>query len=518
VIEKHDYVIIGGGLAGLATALKIADKHKVLVLTKKEIDVCSTIHAAGGISCVWDKNDTFESHVQDTLVAGDGLCDREVVEFIARKAPSRIKDLIAWGVKFDKKENGEYELTKEGGHSFRRILHYKDITGREIHRALVEQVNKNKNIEVRTNQYAINLIKKKGRCVGVYVYDVNTKGIYGIASRVLVVATGGAGKAYLYTSNPDTATGDGIAMAYRIGAVIQNMECLQFHPTCLYHPLAKNFLISESLRGEGAILKDIRGNRFMENEHPLKELAPRDIVSRAIDNVLKQNGDDFVYLDISFKDPEYIKNRFPGVYQECKEYGIDITKDPIPVVPAAHYTCGGIKAKPNGETNIKGLYAVGECTSTGLHGANRLASNSLLECVVCGCECGELLRDMTLPEFETIKEWESGHATSSVESLMINQNWMEVRQVMQHFVGIIRSDKSLTRARTRISLIHEEVDRYYWDFIITPDLIELRNLVTIGRLIVESAIARKESRGIHYNIDYPEKDEDVHPTEIKKYW
>jgi len=391
VIEKHDYVIIGGGLAGLATALKIADKHKVLVLTKKEIDVCSTIHAAGGISCVWDKNDTFESHVQDTLVAGDGLCDREVVEFIARKAPSRIKDLIAWGVKFDKKENGEYELTKEGGHSFRRILHYKDITGREIHRALVEQVNKNKNIEVRTNQYAINLIKKKGRCVGVYVYDVNTKGIYGIASRVLVVATGGAGKAYLYTSNPDTATGDGIAMAYRIGAVIQNMECLQFHPTCLYHPLAKNFLISESLRGEGAILKDIRGNRFMENEHPLKELAPRDIVSRAIDNVLKQNGDDFVYLDISFKDPEYIKNRFPGVYQECKEYGIDITKDPIPVVPAAHYTCGGIKAKPNGETNIKGLYAVGECTSTGLHGANRLASNSLLECVVCGCECGELL-------------------------------------------------------------------------------------------------------------------------------
>ena len=512
-------MIIGGGLAGLTTALKIAEKHNVLILTKKGIDDCNTIHAAGGISCVWHPNDTFESHIRDTLIAGDGLCDPKAVEHIVKKGPSRIKDLINWGVQFDKKEDGNYELTKEGGHSFRRILHYRDITGKEIHRALVEQVKKNPHITVRTGQYAINLIRKKGKCVGVYVYDVGTKDIYGISSKFMILATGGAGKVYLYTSNPDTATGDGIAMAYRIGATIQNMEFLQFHPTCLYHPLAKNFLISEALRGEGAILKDIRGNRFMENEHPLKELAPRDIVSRAIDKVMKQNGDDFVYLDISFKDSDYIKTRFPGVYSKCKEFGIDITKDPIPVVPAAHYTCGGIKAKTNGETDIKGLYVVGECACTGLHGANRLASNSLLECLVCGCECGEYVRDLPSGEFEEIKEWESGSAVSPSELQAINQNWVEVRQVMQNFVGIIRSDKSLIRARNRITLIHEEVDRYYWDFIITPDLIELRNLVTVGRLIVESAIARKESRGIHYNIDHPNReDDDIHPTEIKKYW
>ncbi len=522
-IENIKYLIIGIGLAGLRTALELANTEKVVLLAKKSLEECNTSRAAGGIACVWQEPDSFDAHVQDTLRAGDGLCDERVVREIVKRGPERLQELIQWGVDFDMESPGKYELGMEGGHSHRRILHSGDLTGKEIHQTLLDRARKHPNIEIRQNQFAINLIKKKGECAGVHVYDVKTKNIYTISTKALVLATGGAGKAYLYTSNSDVATGDGIAMAYRIGTPILNMEMLQFHPTCLYNPLAKNLLVSEALRGEGAVLKDVRGKAFMKDFHPRGDLASRDIISRAIDKVMKEHGDDFVYLDITHKEPAYLRERFPSVYSQCKKYNIDITTDPIPVVPAAHYLCGGIKAEINGETPIPGLYAVGECSCTGFHGANRLASNSLLECLVCGYECGHLLKELSSKleskPFVRVEKWESGHAIDLDEMQMINQNWMEIRQVVQHFVGIVRTNKSLLRARARVSLIHREVDQFYWDFILTTDLIELRNLVTIARLIVESAIARKESRGIHYNKDHPERiDENIHNTEISKYW
>jgi len=518
---KTDFLIIGAGIAGLTSAIQLQKYGKVLILVKRTLPECNTYYAAGGISCVWDKNDSFEQHKKDTMIAGDGLCKEEVVDEIIREGPNRINDLIKWGIQFDKMPNGEYDLTQEGGHTQRRILHARDLTGKAVFETLLNKVHSYPNIEIREHNIAINLFGQDNICRGVYVLNKKSNQIYSISAKATILATGGCGKVYLYTSNHDAATGDGIAMAYRIGAAISNMEFVQFHPTCLYHPYAKNILISESLRGEGAHLVDKNGNKFMENYHPLKELAPRDIVSRAIDDLIKRTGDDYVLLDISFKDAEYLRKRFPGVNENCLKYNIDFTKEPIPVVPAAHYMCGGIVAKTNGKTNIKHLFAIGECAYTGLHGANRLASNSLLEGLVCGFKSGEYVgthmkefgkNDLDFPD------WEEGSAVDPKEAVVITQNWEEIRRIMQNYVGIVKTDKWLKRAWDRLNLIHDEIDQYYWDFKITSDLIELRNLITVARLILKCARARKESRGLHYNLDYPNKSTLIRDSIVKYYW
>jgi L-aspartate oxidase len=521
MIEKVDFLIIGAGIAGLTAAIQLQKYGKVLVLVKNELTDANTAWAAGGIACSGPWSEDYEGHIKDTLEAGDGICNEEAVKFIVYHGAERIQDLIDWGLKFDLSESGEFDLGREGGHHVRRVLHTGDLTGRSIHNTLIQKAKELPNIELRTHQTAINLIEIKGECSGAYVLRKQTDEIYTVHSKATILATGGVGKVFLYTSNPDVATGDGIAMAWRIGAEIQDMEFIQFHPTCLYHPFAKNSLISEALRGEGAILKDQRGRRFMEKVHPLKDLAPRDIVSRAIDRVLKETGDEYVFLDISFKDAAYLKKRFPGVYEKCLQFGIDITKDPIPVVPAAHYSCGGVKADVKGQTNVPRLFAIGETACTGLHGANRLASNSLLEGLVCGYECGiyvgQKYGDKGHP-LEQLPEWDARGVTDSKEAFVITSNWDEIRQTMQHYASIVRSDTYLLRARKRISMIHDEVTQYYWDFKITSDLIELRNLLTVARLIVESAMARKESRGAHFSLDYPNKADVVRNTIMKRYW
>jgi L-aspartate oxidase len=518
---KTDFLVIGAGIAGLRAAIQLQKYGKVLMLVKRTLPECNTYYAAGGISCVWSKEDSTEEHKKDTLIAGDGLCKEAIVDEIIKDGPKRIKDLIKWGINFDKNSSGEYDLTKEGGHSQRRVLHVQDLTGKAVFKTLLEKVRSYCNIEIREQNIAINLYGQDNICKGVYVLDKISKIIYSVSARATILATGGCGKVYLYTSNPDVATGDGIAMAYRVGAAISNMEFIQFHPTCLYHPYAKNSLISESLRGEGAILKDQRGNRFMEKYHPQKELAPRDIVSRAIDDVLKRTGDDYVLLDISFKDSQYLRKRFPGINENCLKYGIDFTREPIPVVPAAHYTCGGIAAKTNGETNVKRLFAIGECANTGLHGANRLASNSLLEGLVCGKLCGEFVgkhvEDFGENDLE-FPDWEEGHAVDPKEAVVITQNWDEIRRIMQNYAGIVKTDSWLQRAWHRLNLIHDEIDQYYWDFKITSDLIELRNLITVARLILKCARARRESRGLHYNLDYPDKSKLIRDSVVKYYW
>ena len=521
MIEKADFLIIGGGIAGLSAAIALQSYGKVLILVKLGLNDCNTFYAAGGIACSGPWSDDYEGHIRDTLEAGDGICEEAVVRYIVNHGEQRIEELMAWGLDFDKDAEGNLDLGREGGHMTRRVLHTGDLTGKAVHSTLLKKVQSLENIEIRTNQVAINLIEKKGECVGVYVMDKNKDHIYPIHAKSTILATGGIGKVFLYTSNPDVASGDGIAMAWRIGAEIANMEFVQFHPTCLFHPYAKNSLVSEALRGEGAILKDIRGNRFMEGVHPLKELAPRDIVSRAIDQKLKETGDEYVYLDISFKDPDYIRERFPGVYNKCLSFGIDITKEPIPVVPAAHYSCGGIKASINGTTNVPRLFAIGECSCTGLHGANRLASNSLLEGLVCGHECGDYVghqySSLPLPTTE-IQEWHAENVTDSKEAFVITLNWNEIRLTMQNYASIVRSNSYLLRARHRITMIHEEVDHYYWNFKITSDLVELRNLLTVARIIVESAIARRESRGAHYTLDYPNKADIIKDTIMKQAW
>ncbi|MHA1775555.1 MAG: L-aspartate oxidase [Promethearchaeota archaeon] len=519
--EKIDFLIIGGGISGLSAALELQRYGNVLIIVKKSIHDSNTFFAAGGIAASGPWSKDYEGHIKDTLLAGDGLCNEKVVREIIQKGTERVQDLISWGMNFDLKEPGKLDLGREGGHHERRVLHFGDLTGRETLKTLIKQVKKFSNVEIRENQIAVNLIEISGSCVGAYVLNNDTGEIYVVQAKSTILATGGIGKVYLYTSNPDVASGDGIAMASRIGAEIINMEMVQFHPTCLYHPLAKNALITEAIRGEGAILTDIRGNRFMEKIHPLKELAPRDVVARAIDSVLKETGDDYVLLDISFKDSDTLKKRFPGVYKTCLKYGIDFTKEPIPVVPAAHYCCGGIKACITGQTNVPHLFAVGECACTGFHGANRLASNSLLEGLVCGHECGKFVgkeyRNRPIPQLD-IPEWSEEGITNSKEAFVITLNWNEIRQTMQYYASIVRTNSYLLRARHRISLIHEEVDNYYWNFKISSDLIELRNLLTVARLIVESALARKESRGAHYNLDYPKKATIVKNTLIKRYW
>ncbi|MCW8892806.1 MAG: L-aspartate oxidase, partial [Deltaproteobacteria bacterium] len=511
-----DFLVIGTGIAGLTYALKVADQGTVSLVTKRDIDVSATQLAQGGIATVFSAEDSFAEHAEDTIVAGAYLSDPEVVDLVVAAGPQAVRDLIDWGVQFSRKEDDQYDLTREGGHSHRRILHAKDATGKEIERALVEAASKHPNITLYQHHIAVDLITEakarqqpleKNRCLGAYILDKNNNEVTAFGARFTVLATGGAGKVYLYTCNPDIATGDGVAIGWRAGADVANMEFMQFHPTTLYHPHAKSFLISEAVRGEGAILRRADGYAFMPDYHPLEDLAPRDIVARAIDSEMKKYGDDSVFLDITHKDPAFIKDHFPMIYETCLGFGIDMTREPIPVVPATHYLCGGLRADKDGETNIQNLFAIGEVACTGLHGANRLASNSLLEGVVFAKRAAEISLsrlDEELPPTPAIVPWDCGNATDSDEEVIVAHNWDEIRRCMWNYVGIVRSDKRLKRAMNRIDMIQKEIDEYYWNFHLTSDLIELRNITTVAKLIVQSALSRHESRGLHYTIDYPE--------------
>ncbi len=524
-----DFLVIGSGIAGTFFAIKASEYGDVVVVTKRDRNISSTNEAQGGIASVFSKEDTFEEHVKDTLYAGAGICHRDVVEMVVKEGPERVRELIELGVRFTTKKRDtndiEYDLTREGGHSKRRILHADDFTGREIERTLLAVAGKKKNIKFYEYHIAIDLItagkflKKKppegfiDECLGAYVLDSRRGEINAFFAKSVILATGGGGKVYLYTSNPDIATCDGVAMAYRAGAQIANMEFVQFHPTCLYHPQAKSFLISEAVRGEGGILRLKNGTPFMEKYHPLKDLAPRDIVARAIDAELKRTGDDFVLLDVTHLDAGFIKRRFPNIYKRCMDFGIDMTKEPIPVVPAAHYMCGGVLTDMYGRTNIKNLYAIGETACTGLHGANRLASNSLLEAVVyanrAASDCASKNEDQGdfISMSRDVPRWDNMGATDSDEMVVVTHNWDEIRRLMWNYVGIVRSSKRLERALRRLNILQQEINEYYWKFLVTGDLIELRNIADAGEIIVRSAMQRKESRGLHYTIDYPERDD-----------
>jgi L-aspartate oxidase len=520
---RTDYLIIGSGVAGLSFALQAAKSGSVAIVTKKEKMETSTNYAQGGIASVFAPDDSLELHIRDTLESGCGLCNEEVVRMVVREGPERIRELLSLGVNFSHGKNKTLDLGMEGGHTKRRIVHTKDRTGQELEKVLLEHVEENKNITILENHVAIDLITKskmikrgintsetKETCWGAYVLDANQNRVITCLSRVTVLATGGAGKVYLYTSNPDIASGDGVAMGYRAGVKVANMEFVQFHPTCLYHPLAKNFLISEAVRGEGGILLDKRGARFMEKYHPLKDLAFRDVVARSIDLELKRSGEECVYLDISHKPASFIRDRFPHIYETCRQYQIDITKDPIPVVPAAHYMCGGLLTDKDGLTGIHNLYAIGEVACTGLHGANRLASNSLLEALVLARRAAErsthdLVNNRKIP-LPKPPLWDSGGATDSEDQVVVTHNWDEIRRFMWNYVGIVRTNKRLARAKSRVEIIQDEIKEYYWNFIVTRDLLELRNLAQVAELIIASASMRKESRGLHYNLDYPSED------------
>lgn len=516
------FLVIGSGIAGLSFALRAARKGRVTIITKKEASESSTNYAQGGIATVWSDEDTFESHIEDTHRAGAGLCHADTVEFVVRDAPARIRELIEWGVEFTRQTGRrEYDLHREGGHSRRRIFHAKDLTGREVERALLARARENPRIRIIENHSAINLITRQklssfdhpgvDEVLGAYVLDMNTGAIHTFVADVTVLATGGSGKVYLYTSNPDVATGDGVALAYRAGATISNMEFVQFHPTCLYHPRAKSFLISEAVRGEGAVLLNRAGKRFMEGAHPMKELAPRDIVARAIDAEMKRTGEDCVYLDIRFKGPAFIRKHFPNIHKTCLSFGIDMTKEPIPVVPAAHYQCGGVRTNLHGETDIQRLFALGECAGTGLHGANRLASNSLIEALVFSHSAVQRASTAYIgkprPRID-IPKWDPGKAQEPDEGVVVSHNWEEIRRTMWNYVGIVRSNKRLSRALDRIELLKREISEYYWNFKVTGDLLELRNICTVAELIVRCAMQRKESRGLHTTIDYPYLDDE----------
>ena len=507
-----DYFVVGSGIAGLMTALHLAPHGRVLVATKKERADSNTNHAQGGIASVTSPSDSFDEHVRDTLEAGAGLCDEEVVRDVIRAGPARISELESLGVTFSERPirfGAGYDLGREGGHSRRRVLHAGDITGRSIEQALLDRTVEQPNIEIREHLMVIDLVTtgwlgtdEGNRCIGAYVLDRTSGEIMAVRSPVTVLATGGGGKVYLYTSNPDIATGDGVALAWRVGVPVKNMEFIQFHPTCLYHPEAKSFLISEAVRGEGAHLVNAGGERFMERYSDRGELAARDVVARAIDREIKETGAECVYLDIRHKGEAFLKERFPNISGACLQYGIDMARDLVPVVPAAHYFCGGVEAGIDGRTCLPGLYACGEVACTGLHGANRLASNSLLEAVVCADRMSELIVSEPAKACGSIPDWTAGDAVESDEAIVVEHNWNEVRTCMWDYVGIVRTDKRLERALRRIHNLRQEIREYYLDYLVTGDILELRNLADVAALIVRSAMLRKESRGLHYTLDH----------------
>jgi L-aspartate oxidase len=533
---KYDFLVIGSGLAGLSTALHLAKNGSVAVVSKRDIQESNTKYAQGGVACVLDHSDSFEEHVTDTMKAGGDLCKEEIVRKIVEKGPEAIHELIDMGAKFttrgemgDEKHKNDYDLGREGGHTRRRVLHAGDITGEEIENTLVEACKQEKNITIFEYHIAVDLITSKrlgwigkDTTLGAYVLDEINSKVKTFITRATVVATGGASKVYLYSSNPDVSCGGGVAMCYRAHVPIANMEFYQFHPTILYNEAVRSFLISEAVRGEGALLKryDAKGDliEFMDDYHELASLAPRDVVARAIDNEMKKSGEECVFLDIRHHKEEFIKKRFPNIFAKCLEAGINMAKDLIPVVPAAHYCCGGVKTDINGFTGIEGLYVVGESACTGLHGANRLASNSLLEALVTAKLAAKeiISKQKELEENRptgNMPAWSSGDATNSDELVVIAHNWEEIRRFMWDYVGIVRTEKRLERAKTRIKNIRKEIEKYYWDFIITPDLVELRNIASAAEIIIDSAISRKESRGLHYNSDYPKTDRDLNDVD-----
>ncbi len=528
---KTDILVIGSGVAGLMFALKVAAHGTVALVTKKEAMESNTNLAQGGIASVFGEMDSFDLHIKDTLASGDGLCNRDVVELVVKAGPARINELIQLGVHFnlqrktpDAGVHPTLDLGREGGHSQNRIVHAHDLTGKEVEQVLLDLVRNHPNIQLFENHIAIDLITQSTRikrglvttthedfCCGAYVLERSSNRVKTFAAHITLLATGGTGKVYLYTSNPDIATGDGIAMAYRAGATVANLEFVQFHPTCLYHPQAKNFLISEAVRGEGGILIDANGRAFMPEYDPQKDLACRDVVARAIDTELKKSGHDSVFLDITHEPADLIRERFPNIHAKCLSLGIDMTKDPIPVVPAAHYMCGGVVTDMHGRTDIQNLFAVGETACTGLHGANRLASNSLLEALVyaeaASQEAIGLLKNKTFNPLPNPPAWDDVGTSDSDEMIVITHNWDEIRRLMWNYVGIVRSDKRLERAQRRIDAIQNEIHDYYWHFKVVPDLIELRNIATVAELIIKCARHRKESRGLHYNLQYPQHDD-----------
>ncbi len=511
--QTTDFLVVGSGVAGLTFAIKAAERGEVLILTKREAEQSNTLWAQGGIAAVMAPEDSPASHTADTLDAGAGLCHRTVVEICATEGPDRIRELVAYGAAFDKHPDGTLSLTREGGHSARRVVHAADATGREVERALLDRAKAHPRIRFAEHTTAIDLIMLSRfggpeLCAGVYGLDVSTGKVETYLAKATILATGGAGKVYLYTSNPDVATGDGVAMAFRAGAEIGNMEFYQFHPTCLYHPRAKSFLITEALRGEGAILRLLDGTPFMPKHDARKDLAPRDIVARAIDFEMKRTGSDHVMLDITHKPKDFILEHFPTIERECRRWGIDMTQEPIPVVPAAHYMCGGITTNLHGQTTIPGLFAIGECAFTGLHGANRLASNSLLEGLVFGHRAALRLAELDVTAaVPDVPEWNPGSAVASDQEVVVTHDWDELRRTMWNYVGIVRSDDRLRRATRRINMLQDEIREYYWQHLVTRDLLELRNIATVAQLIVECAVARRESRGLHFTVDFPKQSE-----------